>query len=109
MGLSATPFFNTMQFILVLVTACGEIVRDRTNWVVFWFVALNETHKCKKKKINKKKTRKKKIKKKKNKTREQQKLPSDLDSTVVADGQVEVEEQEATDAAASGICGACTL
>lgn len=69
------------------------------NWVVFRFIALNGTHKCKKNM-------------KKNKTREQHKLSSDFDSTAAAaeaEGQVEakgnkVEEQEATDAAASGIC-----
>jgi hypothetical protein len=74
----------------------------RTNYAVFGFVALNGTHRCKKKKI------------KKNTTREQQELQLDLDSTLTAEaeGQVEakgneVEEQDATDAVASGIC-ACT-
>ena len=58
---------------------------------------MNDTQKCKKKK--------------KNKTREQQELLPDLDSTAAAEaeGQVEakgneVEEHEATDATASGIC-----
>ncbi|XP_066381861.1 uncharacterized protein [Miscanthus floridulus] len=75
----------------------GTAERDSTTTSVS---ALNETQKCKKKKI----------KKKKNKTQEQQELPPDLDSTAAAEteGQVEangneVEEQEATDAAASGI------
>ena len=85
---------HAMQFI-----AITTLWRDRANRVVFWFIALNGTQKCKKKK-----------KKKKIKTQEQQE-PPDLDSTAAAEaeGQVEakrneVEEQEATDAAASGMC-----
>ncbi|XP_008652403.1 uncharacterized protein [Zea mays] len=77
------------------VAEIGTAERDSTTASVS---ALNGTHRCKKKKI------------KKNTTREQQELQLDLDSTLTAEaeGQVEakgneVEEQDATDAVASGI------
>jgi hypothetical protein len=76
---------------------CGKTV---LTGLIFCFIALNGTMKCKNKK-----------KKNKNKMQEQQESPPDLDSVVAAETEEQgeakgrgMEEREATDAAASGMC-----
>jgi len=74
---------------------CGKTA----NWVVFCFLALNGTPKCKKRM------------KRNNKMQDKQVFPPHLDSTVAAEAEEQggakgrgMEEIEATTVAASGMC-----
>ena len=92
---NAMCYGNT--FLLLALWRCGKTA---LIGLIFFFIALNGTPKCKNKN-----------KKKKNKMQEQQESPPDLDSSAAAEAEEQreakgrgMEGREDSDAAASGMC-----